>query len=131
MKVIYKVADMQQFSAKKRLEGKKIAVVPTMGYLHEGHLSLIKEAKKHADLVITTLFVNPTQFAPNEDLDKYPRDFESDFNKAKSAGADILFSPDTLDMYPIGYNTSINIKGVTDKFEGKKDPLIFPVLRLL
>ncbi len=125
MKAINTVAEMQQFSILNRVAGKKIAVVPTMGYLHEGHLSLIKEAKKLADIVITTLFVNPTQFAPNEDLAKYPRDFESDFKKAESAGADILFSPDELQMYPIGYNTSIHIKGVTDKFEGEKRPTHF------
>ncbi len=125
MKAINTVAEMQQFSILNRVAGKKIAVVPTMGYLHEGHLSLIKEAKKLADIVITTLFVNPTQFAPNEDLAKYPRDYESDFKKAESAGADILFCPDELQMYPIGYNTSIQIKGVTDKFEGEKRPTHF------
>ncbi len=125
MKAINTVAEMQQFSILNRVAGKKIAVVPTMGYLHEGHLSLIKEAKKLADIVITTLFVNPTQFAPNEDLAKYPRDYESDFKKAESAGADIIFCPDELQMYPIGYNTSIQIKGVTDKFEGEKRPTHF------
>ncbi len=125
MIAINKIAEMQLFSYQQKVDGKKIAVVPTMGYLHEGHLSLIKEAKKHADIVITTLFVNPTQFAPNEDLEKYPRDYQSDFKKAEEAGTDILFCPDELEMYPIGYNSAILVRGVTDKFEGVKRPTHF------
>jgi pantoate--beta-alanine ligase len=125
MKIINTVAEMQAFSIAQKVQGKKIAVVPTMGYLHNGHLSLIEEAKKRSDIVITTLFVNPTQFAPHEDLAKYPRDFESDCQKSESAGADILFYPNELEMYPIGFNSSIEIKGVTDKFEGIKRPTHF------
>ena len=82
---------MQQAADELRKLGKKMGVVPTMGYLHDGHLSLISLAKQYADVIITTLFVNPTQFGPTEDFEKYPRNFERDKKLAESAGTDILF----------------------------------------
>ena len=91
MKIVRTIKDMQNISDRFRAEGKKISLVPTMGYFHEGHLSLMKRGKELADIVITTLFVNPTQFSPNEDLDKYPRDFDRDRKLAENAGADFLF----------------------------------------
>ncbi len=120
MKLIAKSAEMQSISESHRLAGKKIAVVPTMGYLHEGHISLIKKAKELADVVITTLFVNPTQFAPNEDFEKYPRSPERDYNLAQENGSDYLFNPATEEMYPGGFHSAINMTGITDKFEGEK-----------
>jgi pantoate--beta-alanine ligase len=93
-----------------------------MGFLHEGHLSLIRKGKSMADIVITTLFVNPTQFAPNEDFNQYPRDFERDCKLCMENGSDFLFSPETIEMYPDGYSTSIEMKGITDKFEGEYRP---------
>lgn len=82
-------------------DGKTVGFVPTMGYLHEGHLSLVEAAKRENDLVVMSIFVNPTQFGPNEDLDRYPRDFERDEQLAREAGVDVLFYPDTATMYPL------------------------------
>lgn len=124
MKIITKVREMQEVSESIRREGKKIACVPTMGYLHEGHLSLVKKGKELADVVITTNFVNPTQFAPNEDFEQYPRDLERDCKLLEEAGADYVFAPSAEEMYP-GYNTEINIKGVSQKFEGLFRPIHF------
>lgn len=122
MEVINSIKLMQEISESIRYSGKKIAVVPTMGYLHTGHLSLIRKAKEIADIVITTLFVNPTQFGPNEDYDKYPRDFNRDFELTKNNGSDYLFYPDTKEMYPINFSTSIDISKITEKFEGAFRP---------
>lgn len=105
-----------------RSQGKKVAVVPTMGYLHEGHLSLIRKGKEFADAVITTLFVNPLQFGPNEDFEQYPRDFKRDCMLAESAGCDVMYAPEVIEMYPRGYNTNIHIGGVTDVLEGERRP---------
>jgi len=113
---------MRQTSERLRLAGKRIGVVPTMGYLHEGHLSLIRIAKMKADVVITTLFVNPTQFGPNEDLSRYPRSFEHDLSLSNSAGTDYLFAPEASQMYPTGYSTYVNAEGITDVLEGKSRP---------
>lgn len=120
--VIRDVAQMQRRSNTLREAGKRIGVVPTMGYLHEGHLSLIRIARQHTDTVITTLFVNPAQFGPNEDLSRYPRNFERDLALATDAGTSILFAPDTNDMYPEGYSTYVNVEGITDLLEGKSRP---------
>lgn len=122
MQIINTIAEMQSISKTAKREGKKVGVVPTMGYLHEGHLSLIRKAKEHADLVITTLFVNPTQFAPHEDFNSYPRDLERDEKLACEAGCDYLFVPETSEMYPKYFNTVINIRNITTKFEGEKRP---------
>jgi len=97
-----------------KLSGKKIGFVPTMGYLHEGHLSLVDEAKKHSDIVVMSIFVNPTQFGPNEDLDAYPRDIERDESLAKSRGVDIVFYPDTNEMYPDNTLTWVNVEKITN-----------------
>jgi pantoate--beta-alanine ligase len=125
MKIVKTVREMQQLSDKLRENKTKIACVPTMGYFHDGHVSLMKRGKELADVVVTTLFVNPTQFAPNEDFEDYPRDFERDANLAEAAGVDILFNPSVKEMYPDGYNTFVQIKGVTDKFEGQRRPTHF------
>ena len=100
MKIIRKIREMQAEAEKIRINGGKIAVVPTMGFLHEGHMSLVDIAKKHADHVIVTIFVNPTQFAPTEDLDKYPKDFKRDCELCESRKVDAIFNPDCKEMYP-------------------------------
>lgn len=120
--IIRDVKEMQRTSERLRLTGKRIAVVPTMGYLHEGHLSLIRFAKMKANFVITTLFVNPTQFGPNEFFSRYPRAFERDLLLANSAGTDHLFAPETSQIYPTGYSTYVNVEGITDVLEGKSRP---------
>ncbi len=94
-------------------QGLRIGLVPTMGALHEGHLSLVRFAKARADLVVASVFVNPIQFAPGEDLDRYPRDLEGDVAKLASAGCDILFAPDVAAMYPEGFQTTVSVGEVT------------------
>ena len=108
-----------------RLDGKRIGFVPTMGALHEGHLSLCHIAKKHSDMLVMSIFVNPTQFTPNEDLDKYPRDFAADEAKAAEAGVDIIFYPTAEQMYPKGYKSWVNIEGLSDILCSKSRPLHF------
>lgn len=120
--IIRDVREMQRSSERLRLTGKRIAVIPTMGFLHEGHLSLIRIAKMKADVAITTLFVNPTQFGPNEDFSRYPRNFERDLQLSTSAGTDYLFIPDASQMYPTGYATYVNVEGITEVLEGKSRP---------
>lgn len=131
MKVINTIKEMQKLSDTLKAQGKKIACVPTMGYLHQGHLSLITRAKDFADVVVTTLFVNPTQFGPNEDFERYPRNFERDCQMAESAGCDYLFAPDILEMYPIGFSCNVIIRNVTDKFEGDRRPGHFDGVALI
>jgi pantoate--beta-alanine ligase len=100
MKIITAVSDMQALAESLRKEGKRIGFVPTMGFLHEGHLSLMRKAREECDDVIVSIFVNPAQFGPNEDLDRYPRDSEGDRKKCGSAGVDVLFMPEAKEMYP-------------------------------
>lgn len=125
MEIIRTVKEIQNISDNIRKSNKTIACVPTMGYLHEGHLSLVKIGKTKADYVITTLFVNPTQFAPNEDFDKYPRDLERDSKLLSDAGSDFLFVPSANEIYPNGYDTEINIKGISQSYEGLFRPIHF------
>ncbi|MCF7832748.1 MAG: pantoate--beta-alanine ligase [Candidatus Marinimicrobia bacterium] len=101
-------------------DGKTIGFVPTMGYLHEGHLSLVDEAKKSCDVVIMSIFVNPTQFGPNEDYDSYPRDIERDEALAKSRGTDIVFYPDVKEMYPSETLTWVEVEKITGVLCGAK-----------
>ncbi|HLR51461.1 MAG TPA: pantoate--beta-alanine ligase [Candidatus Avamphibacillus sp.] len=100
MKVIHKVKDMQQIAEEVIQQKKKIGFVATMGFFHEGHLSLMREARKENDIVITSIFVNPLQFGENEDYDTYPKDLSKDTSEAEKAGVDILFVPDVKEMYP-------------------------------
>ncbi len=108
-----------------RASGKIIGFVPTMGYLHEGHLALIREAKKQSDVVVVSIFVNPAQFAPNEDFKKYPRDIERDSRSARDAGCDILFVPTAEEMYPNGFSTYVTVEELSSVLEGKFRPTHF------
>ena len=112
MKIIKTIGEMQFAADEIRLSRKTIGVVPTMGYLHEGHISLIKTARENVDVVVVTIFVNPTQFAPHEDFSSYPRDLSRDTQLAESAGADILFVPSTNGMYPSDFITKVNNYGI-------------------
>ena len=109
MKVVDTITRMSTLVKMYKKEGKSISLVPTMGYLHEGHLSLIRAAKKHTDVVVMSIFVNPIQFGPKEDFDKYPRDLKRDEQLATTAGVDIIFHPSVKDMYPALYSTYVNV----------------------
>jgi len=113
---------MQSYSESLRNQGQKIAFVPTMGYFHEGHLCLMKEAKKMADFVVVSIYVNPTQFGPKEDLSKYPRDFDRDLKMAESVNADVIFYPGNKEMYPAGYQTYVEVEKVTQNLCGMSRP---------
>lgn len=116
---------MQSHAIGLRSSGRLIALVPTMGCLHEGHLSLIDIAKEKADKVIVSIFVNPTQFGPNEDYDKYPRMLEADIEKCRERGADIVFNPPLNEMYPDGYSTYVDEDHITDGLCGISRPQHF------
>ena len=122
MKTIESISRMSTFSKIVKKEGKSIGFVPTMGALHEGHLSLAKTARKHADVLVMSIFVNPIQFGPDEDLGKYPRAFKRDEELARSAGVDVVFYPSIKDMYPDGYATYVNVEGLTDTLCGVARP---------
>lgn len=106
----------------ERLKGKTIGFVPTMGYFHDGHLALMREAKKRADIAVVSLFVNPTQFGPNEDLDRYPRDLVRDKRLAANVGVDYMFAPTVEEMYPDGYATHVSVEGITEVLCGRSRP---------
>ncbi len=122
MKVIETIAEMQALAQSLRASWKTIGFVPTMGYLHDGHLALVEKARAKADVAVASIFVNPTQFAPTEDLDRYPRDTEGDMRKLEEAGCDLLFLPKAADIYPAGYSTYVTVGGVTGSFEGAHRP---------
>jgi pantoate--beta-alanine ligase len=104
MKIITDIGEMQELAKEARKAGQSIGLAPTMGYLHRGHLSLMEAARKQNNLVVASIFINPTQFGPNEDFERYPRDLEADSALAKSVGVDVLFCPEVKEMYPAGYD---------------------------
>ena len=122
MKLVDSVSRMSTLVKMLKKEGKSIGLVPTMGYLHEGHLSLVRAAKKHTDVVVMSIFVNPLQFGPTEDFEKYPRDLKHDEALASGAGVDVIFSPVVADMYPQGYATHVNVEGLTSALCGSQRP---------
>ncbi|WP_102345802.1 pantoate--beta-alanine ligase [Bacillus sp. Marseille-P3661] len=119
MKIIRSIKEMQQLSKEYRTSGKSIGYVPTMGYLHEGHLKLVREARAANDIVAMSIFVNPLQFGPNEDFDRYPRDFERDERLANNAGVDVIFYPDVEEMYPKSMSIGVNVTDRVDVLCGK------------
>jgi pantoate--beta-alanine ligase len=122
MKILKSISQTQKLTTAIRAKGKTIGFVPTMGYLHEGHLSLVKTARKRSDIVILSIFVNPLQFAPHEDLKKYPRNFKRDESLCRKAGVDYIFYPDVKEMYPEGYSTYVNVENVSLGLEGAIRP---------
>ena len=122
MKIIKSVKKMQSYSESLRLQGKRIAFVPTMGYFHEGHLALMKEAKKMADCVVVSIYVNPTQFGLKEDFSKYPRDLKRDLKMAESVNVDVIFYPPDDEIYPADYQTYVDVEKVTQNLCGMSRP---------
>ncbi len=119
MKIVKSVKEMQKISTALKRKGKAIGFVPTMGYLHQGHLSLIRLAKKKSDVVMVSIFVNPIQFGPKEDFKRYPRDLKRDTRLARKTGCDILFIPTQRQMYPERYSAYVSVEKLSDTLEGK------------
>ena len=116
---------MQQYSDRMRCLDKTIAFVPTMGYLHEGHLSLIRKGREIGDSLVVSIFVNPIQFAPGEDFEDYPRDLERDLELARKNGADVVFTPDDKELYSSGFQTNVNLKELPNRLCGISRPTFF------
>jgi pantoate--beta-alanine ligase len=113
---------MKEHARQARAENRIVGLIPTMGALHEGHLALVKRAKLECLQVITSIFVNPKQFGPQEDLAKYPRTFDADAEKLAAAGVDAIFAPEPADVYPHGFRTYVNVEGLSDRLEGRSRP---------
>lgn len=119
------VDELHAFLAEARMQGATVGCVPTMGYLHDGHASLIREAAAHHAVVVVSIFVNPTQFGPSEDFERYPRDFERDRAIVRDAGGTAIFFPSVEEMYPSGVRSTIHIDGITEMLEGAQRPTHF------
>jgi len=127
---------MKQISRQARAEGRPVGLVPTMGALHEGHMSLVQAAQAECRPVVVSIFVNPAQFAPHEDFEKYPRTLEKDRRRLDDAGVEYLFMPEAAEMYPPGFRTWVNVEGLSDRLEGRVRPghfrgVVTVVLKLL
>ncbi len=119
MEILKTLDEMKAWSRKTRETGKTLGLVPTMGYLHEGHLSLARKSISNCDRTVVSIFVNPKQFGPNEDLDTYPRDLEADRRELEQLGVDTLFLPTADDMFPEGFQTYVHVDEISDKLCGK------------
>jgi pantoate--beta-alanine ligase len=122
MRIIDEVARLQALADAERAAGRRIALVPTMGALHAGHLALVAEARRRTDVVVVSIFVNPTQFGPGEDLDRYPRTFEADLARCEEAGSDVVFAPQPEQMYPPGDQTRVEVCELTRPLCGRGRP---------
>jgi pantoate--beta-alanine ligase len=122
MQIVESVSAMRDWSERERREGRRIALVPTMGFLHEGHLSLVRDAKKRADRVVVSIFINPTQFAPGEDFAAYPRDFERDCRLLETEKTDMVFHPALAAMYPDGAETYVEVEKLSRPLCGATRP---------
>src|SRR5271170_4593203 len=113
---------MKEYARAARAEGLVLGLVPTMGALHEGHTALVARARKECSRVVASVFVNPKQFGPKEDYNKYPRDLEKDAETLGAAGVDVLFAPEAADVYPDGFRTYVNVEGISERLEGRSRP---------
>jgi pantoate--beta-alanine ligase len=125
LEIVRTVADLRAQVAQYRRSGASVGLVPTMGALHDGHLTLVRSAKLDNARVIATIFVNPKQFGPSEDLARYPRDEAADVAMLTEVGADLLFAPDVGEMYPEGFSTSVSVGGISQHLEGVSRPQFF------
>lgn len=121
-KVLRTVEEAAAFAEAVRLGGKRLALVPTMGFLHRGHLALMEEGRARADVVATSIFVNPTQFGPKEDFNRYPRDLDGDVAKCAGAGVSVVFAPEAAALYPPGYQTYVDVTDVSKGLCGDRRP---------
>ncbi len=122
MQIVTTVKEMQSLAGALQSQRKRIGFVPTMGFLHDGHLALMRQARQEQDIVVASIFVNPTQFGPGEDLDRYPRDLEGDRAKCASVPIDILFLPEAREMYPAGAVSFVTVDGLSGVLEGAIRP---------
>lgn len=122
MRIYHTIAEIREFVRQARAKGHSIGFVPTMGYLHEGHLELMRRAREQCDTVVVSIFVNPTQFGPGEDLASYPRDLERDARMAEGVGADAIFNPGAEEIYPAGYCTYVDVERITEYLCGASRP---------
>jgi pantoate--beta-alanine ligase len=122
MRILKTIAEAQPACARLRGEGRTLGLVPTMGALHEGHLSLVRAARAASDVVVVSIFVNPTQFGPNEDFSKYPRTFDKDCAMMEREGVDLIFAPTVEEMYPAAASTFVVVEGVSDRLDGASRP---------
>jgi len=122
MNLVHTIAEIQEATVSARRQGKTIGLVPTMGALHQGHITLVKQAREECGFVGVSIFVNPTQFGPSEDYTRYPRTLESDSEMCREAGVDLIFAPNTLEMYPEGFNSWVDVGGVSEVLEGQSRP---------
>jgi pantoate--beta-alanine ligase len=122
MRIIHDIREMQQASRAVRLGGLSIGFVPTMGALHEGHLSLVRRARTHASVIVVSIFVNPLQFGPAEDFARYPRTLQSDCALLEREGVDLVFAPPTEQMYPPGATTVVYVEGLSERLDGRSRP---------
>ena len=125
MQVINDLQEMQNLAMGWRARGDRIVLVPTMGFFHQGHLSLMEYGRTRGDHLVVSIFVNPTQFGPQEDLDRYPRDFERDCSLARDVGVNLIFAPEAVQMYPAGYQTFVTVAEVTQGLCGASRPTHF------
>ena len=122
MQIVERVAEMQRICGEFRRENRVLGFVPTMGALHEGHLSLVRRARAECGVVVASIFVNPLQFGPGEDFGKYPRTFEEDCQRLNAEGVEVLFAPEAAEMYPEGAVTTVTVSGVGDRLDGASRP---------
>jgi len=125
LKVAASISEVRALVKSLRANGKNVGVVPTMGALHDGHLSLMRAARSRCDVLVSTIFVNPTQFAPGEDFEKYPRPLEGDLNLCRSEGVDLVFTPTPDIMYPVGHQTHVEVERTSQLWEGAHRPSHF------
>jgi len=125
MTLVHTISEVRSCIAAARREGKSIGLVPTMGALHEGHLTLVRRAREQCDFVAVSIFVNPTQFGPSEDFTKYPRTLEADSDMCREVGVDLIFAPNAQEMYPEGFDACVEVGGLTQMLEGEFRPTHF------